>query len=205
VRPPSPGDLRRIGRHERVLDAGTVLWRIHATASAHPMAWNALRTFGPLPGARWDPHPEPAADHSPLGAAYFGRDLPTCIAEVYQDTRFVDVDAGAPYATAIETASDTVLLDLTDVWLVRAGAKAALAWSGEKALTRAWARAIHEAWPDLGGVVAPSAVAGRDVVVLWTAQPFPPTPSFSVPLNQPGIATRIAAAAELLNFNSNVI
>ena len=169
------------------------------------MPWNALRTFGPLPGARWDPHPEPATDHAPLGSAYFGRDLPTCIAEVYQDTRFVDVDAGAPYATAIETAKDIVLLDLTDVWLVRVGSKAALAGSGEKALTRAWARAIHEAWPDLDGIVAPSAVAGRNVVVLWTAQPFPTAPSFSVPLSHPGIAPRIAAAADLLNFTSNVI
>jgi hypothetical protein len=204
VRPPSPEDLRRIERHERALEAGTVLWRIHSTASAYPMAWNGLRTFGPLPSARWDPHPEPAADHSPLGAAYFGRDLPTCLAEVYQDTRFVDVDTAAPYATAIETASATVLLDLTDLWLVRAGAKAALAWSEEKAVTRAWAQAIHEAWPDLGGVVAPSAVAGREVVVLWTTQPFPAAPSFSVPLNHPGIAARMAAAAELLNFTSNL-
>lgn len=187
-----------------MLGAGTVLWRIHATGSAHPMVWNGLRTFGPLPGARWDPHPEPAADHSPLGSAYFGRDLLTCIAEVYQDTRFVDADAGAPYATAIETASDTVLLDLTDVWMVRAGAKAALAGSPEKAITRAWARAVHEAWPDLGGVVAPSAVAGREVVVLWTVQPFPANPSFSVPPNRPGIAPRIAAAAKMLNFTSTI-
>lgn len=168
------------------------------------MAWNGLRTFGPLPGARWDPQPEPAAEHSPLGSAYFGRDLLTCVAEVYQDTRFVDVNAGEPYATAIETAEDAVLLDLTDVWLLRAGAKSALAGSEEKSLTRAWARAVHEAWPELGGIVAPSAVAGREVVVLWTTKPFPHTPSFSAPLNHPGIAAGIAAAAELLNFNSNV-
>lgn len=141
---------------------------------------------------------------SALGSAYFGQDLLTCIAEVYQDTRFVDVDAGAPYATAIETASDTALLDL-DVWLVRAGAKAALAGSPEKAITRAWARAIKAAWPDLGGVVAPSAVAGREVVVLWTVQPFPASPSFSVPLNHPGIAPRIAAAAEMVNFTSKIV
>ncbi len=168
------------------------------------MAWNALRTFGPLPGARWDPHPEPAADYDPLGAAYFGRDLLTCIAEVYQDTRFVDVNAGQPFATAIETANDAVLLDLTDVWLLRAGAKSALAGSEEKAITRAWARAVHAAWTELDGIVAPSAVAGREVMVLWTTKQFPRAPSFSVPLSHPGIAAGLAAAAELLRFDSNV-
>ncbi|MFB0835695.1 RES family NAD+ phosphorylase [Arthrobacter halodurans] len=203
MRVPEPSELRRIGRHERVLAAGTVLWRIHATAPSYPMPWNGLRTFGPLPGARWDPHPEPAGDHSPLGAAYFGFDLLTCIAEVYQDSRFIDVETGSPYATAVETPRDAALLDLTDHWFLRAGAKAALAGTERKSDTRAWARAIHEAWPDLDGLVARSSPVGRDVAVFWTPGAFPPVPAFSVPLSHPAISGAVAAAAELLDFNSN--
>lgn len=203
--PPSVDALRSIGAQTKALSAGTFVWRIHNTGTAHPMAWNRLRTWGPLPSARWDPHPEPAADAAPLGAAYFGLDVPTCLAEVFQESRFIDVDRGAPYLTGFRLARDIELIDVTGNWLLTAGALASVAL-GDRNITRAWARSIHDAWPGLDGVYSISSPLGKDhlVVTVWT-DVFPPRPEFSVPLNSPAIAADIAAAAKSFRFDSNLI
>jgi hypothetical protein len=203
--PPGPDELRRIGPETLTLPAGTILWRIHFTAGAHVIPWNRVRTRGPVPSSRWDPHPLPEDDYDPLGAAYLGDDVLTCLAEVFQETRFVDVDHGAPYVTAFATARDALLADLTGLWLTRAGASAQVALQ-QKDRTRAWARAIHTAWPDLDGVVAPSAVAGgRRVTAFWNNGPMPATPEFTVPLNSPAILRDIVAASGKIGYTTNAI
>ncbi len=203
--PPGVDDLHRIGCETHTLGQGTVLWRIHFTSSPHPTPWNGLRTWGPVPSSRWDPHPEPAGDYAPLGAAYLGESVDTCLGEVFQLTRFVDVDRHAPYVTAIRTAADVSLADLTGPWLTRAGASAQVALQ-EKRRTGAWARAIHAAWPDLDGVLAPSAmVGGRRVIALWNNRAMPSSPEFSVPLNSPAIAADVANAARSIGFTSNLV
>jgi RES domain-containing protein len=137
--------------------------------------------------------------------AYLGEDIQTCLAEVYQVTRFVDVDYEDPYLTGFETAGDFRVADLTGRWLIKAGASAAAAWN-EKARTRARAGAIHESWPDLDGIIAPSAlVGGSRVVVLWTDEAMPAAPSFSAPLDSPALAQDISRAAAGIGYRSNVI
>lgn len=203
--PPDAAALRALGCETRVVPASTVLWRIHYTASAHIVPWNRLRTWGPVAGSRWEPHPLPPGDAAPLGAAYVGEDVLTCLAEVFQLTRFVDVDREAPYVTAFRTTRDLSLVDLTGDWLLPAGASAQVAF-GEKARTRAWARAIHEAWPDADGVYSLSAMAlSRKVLTLWTEDAIPAAPEFSVPLNAPGILTDVVAAAARIGYTSNIL
>jgi len=203
--PPNTSALRALGRETRIIPASTVLWRIHFTASEHVVPWDRLRTWGPVPGSRWEPHPLPPGDAAPMGAAYLGEDVLTCLAEVFQLTRFVDVDRDAPYATAFSTNRDLVLADLTGDWLLSAGGSAQVAY-GEKERTRAWARAIHEAWPDLDGLYTGSVMAGaRKVITLWTADAIPAAPEFSTPLNSPAIIRDIAAAAAEIRFTSNVV
>ena len=203
--PPGIDELRALGCDGHRYAAGSVLWRIHYTASAHPVSWNRVRTWGPVESSRWDPHPESAADYSPLGAAYLGESVDTCLAEVFQTTRFVDVDRDAPYVTALRTTAELALADLTGPWLTRAGASAQVAIQ-EMERTRAWARAIHAAWPDLDGVIAPSAMVGsRNVIALWDEKALPTNPGFSVPLNSPAIAADVAAAASLIGYRSNIV
>lgn len=203
--PPDAAALRALGCETRIIPASTVLWRIHFTASAHIVPWNRLRTWGPVPGSRWEPHPLPPGDAAPLGAAYLGEDVLTCLAEVFQLTRFVDVDREAPYVTAFRTARALSLVDLTGDWLLPAGASAQVAF-GEKARTRAWARAIHEAWPDADGVYSLSAMAlSRKVLTLWTEDAIPAAPEFSAPLNAPGILTDVIAAAAKIGYTSNIL
>ncbi|OOP59534.1 hypothetical protein BMF89_20415 [Arthrobacter sp. SRS-W-1-2016] len=203
--PPDVSVLRALGYEKGAIPASTALWRIHYTASTHVIPWNRLRTWGPVAGSRWEPHPLPPGDAAPLGAAYLGEDVLTCLAEVFQLTRFVDIDRDAPYVTAFRTTRDLTLVDLTGDWLLKAGASARVAF-GEKARTRAWARAIHEAWPDIDGVYSLSALALRHkVVTLWTDDAIPAAPDFSHPLSSPAIIADIVSEAAKIRYTTNVI
>lgn len=203
--PPFADTLRALGPETRSIPAATVLWRIHFTRSQHVVPWNRLRTWGPVPGSRWDPHPLPPGDAAPLGAAYLGDDVLTCLAEVFQLTRFVDVDRDASYVTAFRTARDLKLVDMTGSWLLAAGASSSVAF-GRKARTRAWARAIHEVWPDVDGVFSLSTRdSSRGVVTLWNEDAFPTNPDFSQPLTSPSILPDIVTAAGQIGYTSNII
>lgn len=203
--PPDVSALRALGAEMRIIPASAVLWRIHYTASAHVVPWNRLRTWGPVAGSHWEPHPLPPGEAAPLGAAYLGEDVLTCIAEAFQLTQFVDLDRDAPYVTAFKTTRDLSLVDLTGDWLLPAGASAQVAF-GEKARTRAWARAIHEAWPDVDGVYSLSAMAlSRKVVTLWNNDAIPAAPEFSHPLNSPAIIADIVASAAKIGYTSSII
>lgn len=204
--PPDADTLRALGYEKKTHDASAVpLWRIHFTRSKHVVPWNRLRTWGPVPGSRWEPHPLPPGDAAPLGAAYLGEDVQTCLAEVFQLTRFVDVDRDAPYVTAFRSTRDLVLADITGGWLLAAGGSSQVAF-GEKERTRSWARAIHEAWPDIDGVCSLSTRdSSRKVVTLWAEDPFPHDPEFSQPLNSPAILPDIVAATAKIGYTSNII
>lgn len=97
--PPDLIEVRALGCKTLTLPAAPVLWRIQLMASAPIVPWNRLRTWGPVAGSRWEPHPLPPGGCAILGAAYRGEDVLTCLAEVFQLTRFVDVDRDAPYIT----------------------------------------------------------------------------------------------------------
>lgn len=204
--PPDADTLRALGYEKKKLHAGDMpLWRVHFTRSEHVVPWNHLRTWGPVPSSRWEPHPLPPADAAPLGAAYLGEDVLTCLAEVFQLTRFVDVDRDAPYVTALSLRREIELVDVTGGWLLAAGGSSSVAF-GEKERTRAWARAIHEAWPDVDGVYSLSTRdSSRKVVTLWTEEAFPQDPDFSQPLNSPAILHDIVTAAAQIGYTSNII
>lgn len=65
--PPGKAELQALGYELKTVPAGTILWRIHSTSSAPAVPWNRPRTFGPVPSARWDPHPMPRDDAAPAG------------------------------------------------------------------------------------------------------------------------------------------
>lgn len=200
----SLGDgLRDVEPSYRVIPKGTELWRIHAAGGGYPMPWNGLRTFGPIASARWDPHPEPAANYAPLGVAYLGFDVLTCVAEVFQEGRFIDVHLGNPYVTAFQLDQELTLLDLTDIWFLRIGGTAAGAL-GPKAETRAWARELHRVFPDASGLVSASAVVpGHEVIVLWEDR-FPQETIFASSLDSPAIVLDIATLADRIGYRSNI-
>jgi hypothetical protein len=109
-----------------LVDYTATLWRIHRTAGEHVLPWNTLRTYGPLPSMRWDPHPGAEPISTAEGVLYAAADIGTSLAEVYQTTRVIDTRAGAPTLTAWQPQRGLRLLDLSGTWLLRNSASAAL-------------------------------------------------------------------------------
>ncbi|MGV0743907.1 RES family NAD+ phosphorylase [Mycolicibacterium sp. XJ870] len=178
-----------------------VLWRIHRTTGEHVLPWNALRTWGPLPSMRYDPHPGPQPCATGDGVLYAATDAATGLAEVYQTTRVVDTRAGAPTLTAWSPQRPLRLLDLSGTWPLRNQASAAFL-GAPRSTCRAWARAIYRTWPDLDGLHVPSTMTGRPNVVLWTAatDSFPAAPAFTRPLSHPLVWSIVAAATAEIRY-----
>ncbi|MGH3492168.1 MAG: RES family NAD+ phosphorylase [Sciscionella sp.] len=183
-----------------------LLWRIHRTQGGHVSDWNQLRTFGPLPSMRYDPHPEPLEQYDE-GVLYAAADHPgvpalvTAVAEVFQATRAIDVDSFAPQLTAWTPTRDLRLLDLTGDWALGNQAAHSLAHA-PRSTCRAWARAIRATWPDLDGLWAPSTMSAGTVVVLWNPahDSFPATPAFSRPLAHPLVRRVLAQIAADIGY-----
>lgn len=161
------------------------LWRIHPVKGPYPMPWNGFRTFGPLRTARFDPHPEPQADHPGCGVAYTGLDIATCAAECFQRDRVIaltdelDLTGWTPTRTLR-------LLNLTGTWALRNGAASSLA-SAKRPVCRAWSAKIHSTWPDLDGLLSRSTMTGSEMVTLFepASDSFPAAPGFRRPLDHP--------------------
>jgi hypothetical protein len=193
--PPEP--LAR--QPDDIIDYTDTLWRIHRTEGQYVLPWNALRTYGPLPSMRWDPHAGPLPASQTEGVLYAAADVATSLAEVYQTTRVIDTRAGAPALTVWEPQRRLRLLDLCGTWLLRNSASAALL-AAPRSTYRRWARAIHITWPELDGLYAPSTLTRRPNLVLWSAaaDSIPQTPSFSRPLAHPFVwSIAQAASAEI--------
>lgn len=194
-----PADLSREPRD--VLSVRPVLWRIHRTRGSHVLPWNGFRTFGPLPSGRFDPHAPPPADQPGNGILYAALSLTTAVAEVFQTTRRVDTDSGAPCLTSWTPSRQLRLLDLTGDWALRNGAAHALA-AAPRPTCRTWSRAVRTAWPDLDGLWSHSTMTGEPVVALYepARSAVPDSPLFSRPLDHPVVWSIVAACAAEIRY-----
>lgn len=183
---------------------GKVLWRIHSPRSSQALRWDQLRSWGPLVTARHDPWPPPPDDHFmdlvTRGVGYFGFDIPTCLAEVFQATRHISTARGGPQLSAFMPTRPLLLLNLSGTWPIVIGASH-LINSGPKNRCRVWAHALREVYPTRDGFLY-TGMAGRACVVLFEPPGgyFPTAPAFTKPLSDPGLASRIADAAEQIGY-----
>lgn len=183
------------------VDYTGTLWRVHRTEGEHVLAWNKLRTYGPLPSMRWDPHPGAKPSSRAEGVLYAAADVATSLAEVYHVTRVIDTRAGAPTLTAWQPQRRLRLLDLSGTWLLRNTASAALL-AAPRSICRRWALAIYTTWPELDGLYVPSTMTGCPNIVLWNgaADSIPTMPSFSRPLSHPLVWSIAQAAAGEIGY-----
>lgn len=182
-----------------VVDYSGVLWRAHRATGAHVLPWNALRSYGPLPSMRWDPHSGTQPGSHPECVLYAAADVATAVAETFQTTRVIDTRTGAPRLTAWQPVRPLRLLDLSGTWLTRNGASMALV-AAPRSTCRRWSGAIHAALPHLDGLAVPSTMTGGLNLVLWVAatDSLPESPSFSRALTHPMVwSIAQAAAAEI--------
>jgi hypothetical protein len=127
------------------------------------------------------------------------------LAEAFQVGRTIDRWRGAPYLTGLRFTRDMRLLDLatdsTASWPTRAGGTFAIS-TAPHSITQRWARRITEAFPDLDGLRYISRFAGEPCIALFlpAASAMPTRPALSLPLSHPGLALRIAGAAQRLGY-----
>ncbi len=196
--PPALDELRSVRADRHTLRSGALLARIYARGGRHPATWDQFRFTGPLATARFDHH----VAGERRGVLYGATDLTTCVAEVFQVSRVVDRFADDRCFTAFRLTRLVRLLDLTGDWPTRAGASQAIA-SGPRSRARAWARAIHDAYPALEGVWYPSSMAGgRPAVVLFqrAQDALPPQPEVDTPLSHPGLLPDLARISTTLGY-----
>lgn len=156
--PPLPARLVEIGAEERAVPAGTALFRVYFLSGPHPGTWNGFRHYGPLSG-RFDHHIPPSQSQE-RGIMYLARHPRTCLAEVFQARRRIDVATREPMLVGFRLVRDVRVLDLAGLWPTRAGASMALT-SGPRPRAQRWARAIYEAFPAIDGVLYGSSMAGN--------------------------------------------
>ncbi|PRZ42520.1 RES domain-containing protein [Antricoccus suffuscus] len=204
--PPSVDELRQ--NEPKFYQLEGVLWRIHFLTAAHPSVWDGFRYFGPLPSGRFDPQPAGAAAISSEGVAYVARDIATALAEVFQvggsmsRRRTINTVRRSPYLTGFTVTRPMTLLDLTEVWPVSIGASHAIN-TGRKDVTRAWARAFREAWPDSDGLYYSSSMTGRPCATLFNParSALPVAPDLSRGLRDDALYRTIRAAALEIGYD----
>jgi RES domain len=204
--PPARAALKSLLRpHEDVVavHSGTRLVRVFAARGRHQQRWNTFRTTGPLPHARFDPHPVPPKATADVGVIYFGLSVRTSVAEVFQHSSIVDRSTRRPHLVVLQPRRTLRLLDLCGLWPTRAGASQEIS-SGSKGVTQAWARAIHAAYPDLDGLWYRSSMdSGEPAVCLWdppAGDALPAAPEVLLPLDHPGLDLPLSRICEALNY-----
>jgi RES domain len=204
--PPPPQVLRGLSisaGETRTIGSDEVWWRIHRTQGEHVLAWNALRTFGPL--LRFDPHPLPRGEHRECGVWYGASSPDGALGEAFQIDRTIDRNLGRPYLTGLSFTRALTVLDVAadsqGAWVTRVGGTFAIS-TAPHAVTQRWARHIVEAFPALDGLRYNSRFAGQPCVALFlpAASGMPRRPLVSLPLTHPDLASRIAGSAKRLGY-----
>lgn len=182
------------------------LVRIASAQGPYVLPFGALRTYGPVPGCRWDPHPPgagPARHPSRWGVLYTSSTLTGACAETGQRHRVIDRRTGSVYLEWAPTRALRLLdMTATGTWLIRNGAAASLTSIAPKHCQR-WAHAIathagnSEGAVAIDGLLVPSVWTGHNVVLMsGSADSFPSAPRRSVSLSDPAllpVLTKIAA------------
>jgi RES domain len=204
--PPSPAALTSLLRSSEdvvAVHGATRLVRIFAAGGRHRQRWNSFRYTGPLPHARFDPHPLTGCGPKDHGVLYFGLSVRTSIAEVFQSSSIVDRSTRRPHLVVFRPTRTLCLLDLTGLWPTRAGASQEIS-SGPKPITQAWARAIRAAHPSLDGLWYRSSMdSGDPAICLWdppAGATLPVTPEVLLPLDYPGLDLPLARICTELNY-----
>lgn len=200
--PPVPLTITSGDVHEW---AGPLL-RIAPTQGAHPIPYGSLRTYGPVKGQRWDPHPAGVPQvHPPRwGVLYAASTLFAACAEPSQQTRTIDRHTGGPTVVTWTPTRPLHLLDLSaqSTWLIRHRASAALT-TRPAPHCQTWARHIVASLGEqLDGLHVPSAWAGTNVVLFGrAADTFPAAPTARVPMDDPALFPALRLIASQIGYD----
>lgn len=212
--PRSPGvpTLSAIPPAVHVLPSGSDIVRIWFSGSRYASGFAHFRDFGPT-NSRFDHHLPDGAGRPTSGArailyaidaAADPHAFMSALAEVFQDTRTIDLTVGGPHLAVFRTVRDLSLLDLTGHWTTRAGASAGLS-SGPRAIAREWSRDFYASYPDLDGLRYRSAMSGGSSLSLAlyerSGSAMPAAPLVDRPLRHVALRADLVRAARTLGYS----
>lgn len=205
--PPPVAQLRRIPAKWKVLPAGTELSRIYFANSEHPTIWNGFRYFGPTKSRfdhhLLDTHGQPHTQTRGIMYLATGSQAAyTCLAEVFQDKRTIDRNAGLPTYAGFLLEKEIHLLDLTAHFATQIGASTAI-HSGPRPSARRWAQALYEAYLTCDGILYCSSMFGNEpaIALFERAQSaLPSRPLFHRELRDSAMTAVVMAAAAAINY-----
>lgn len=205
---PDPAVLARLPPDVHALPAGTRLWRVYFRGGVHPTSWSDFRFYGPRLLARFDHHQPPPheQDRGILYAATGPLAVRTCLAEVYQEGRSIDVRHDEPWLAAFTLAREVLSLDLTRTWPTKAGASAALWADGRRAHARNWSCGFYEAYGQIEGLFYPSSMnPPAPALALYerAMAAIPRQADFDRPLADRGLRRRLWAAAAHIGYTTD--
>jgi len=198
--PPAAEQLRETAPELVVLPRGSLLWRIYFRGGRHPSGWRSFRSFGPAK-PRFDHHLPPPREQD-RAIYYAATEWATCVAEVFQGQRRIEVLTDLPWLVGFRLAGDLRLLDLTGRWPTRAGASMAI-HTGPRPRARAWSRAIYEAFPGVQGLLYCSSMDGnRHTVALYerARKAMPARPELHRALSDPDLLPFLGDAARAFGY-----
>lgn len=181
---------------------GTRFVRIYCRSGKHPCAWDEFRHFGPTK-SRFDHHTDPARNQSRaiLYAAAGPGAISTVLAEVFQETRLIDRKRNDPWVVIFDITRPVELLDTTGHWPVRAGGNMSIN-SGRRDRSRAWSRAIYDAYATAEGIWYPSSITNQSCVALYdrALTAMPSRPIYNEPLDSPKLLRGLLECAAIINY-----
>ncbi|WP_308365301.1 MULTISPECIES: RES family NAD+ phosphorylase [unclassified Microbulbifer] len=205
--PPGADRLEAISPALRHLPAGELVWRVHFLGGEHPCSWRQWRDFGPT-SSRFD-HQLPdvkglpqAQNRKILYGAIGAGAVPTCLAEIFQNTRFIDRTNKRPCLSAFALTRELELLDLTGPWPTRAGCSMAIN-SGPRARARRWAQQFYQAYSRLDGILYPSSMYANSPAVAFFERAencAPAKPSFHRMLADPALEDALVNIASDIGY-----
>lgn len=179
------------------------LWRISRTTGPYAAPWSRPRAWGPVVGMRWDPHHPPASLQPSRSVLYAANSILTAAAETWQQGRIIRPRAGAPVVVAFTPTRPLRLLDLTarSAWPVRNQAGASLPHA-PRPVCRRWSEAILDARPSLDGLLAPSTMAGLNVVLFPAGATAVPSesPDLIAPASDPAMTAVLQQVANQCGY-----
>ena len=183
------------------LPAGTRVWRVYRR-DPYGTRWDTFRRHGPT-AARFDHHLATESAGGTRAILYAAAAYPTCLAEIFQDTRTIDTVTNQPYLAAFAFARDLRLLDVAGPWITRAGASMAIN-SGSRRVAREWSRVIYDAFPRIDGIrYASSMDANAPAYAFYErAEPdmLPSSPGFDVALASVELRQGLKDAAKRVGY-----
>ncbi len=173
------------------------VWRLHEHKAGRP-GWDELRYFGPVDGQRFDPQEPPTGPDKAQGVQYVGGTALVALTETFQRSRVIPVHNPALWLYGWEPVRPMRLLDIRSDFGASNGASAAFN-SADKATTRAWARAAHQQWSDIDGLLYTAKVSGGDAIALFTNAAadsvWPDNPDYARALTDPAAHSGLLAIA----------